>query len=334
LRKTGTPNPWNKGKRNEYTLTLSEEERQRRSAFASQRKGENHPQWNSELESVEDRVYRWMHKNRTTLLDAVGWQCDHCGETNEAKLRLHHVIPVKEDLSKAYEVSNLQTLCQSCHTTHHKTGSAGRKLRCHPVKVVSIVFLGYEETYDIEVDGAHHNFVANGVVVHNSFRYSGERINHLGGRIMALTGDDDMNFWRVAPKHLDELQDELESLFYVRPTGHYRDRFGASIHYGELERIDDLLDCLYAAYRYTAKTSQGMPAEMAAGGLPMDTRQAWVATFNARSLCSFFDRRTPADAQLEIRELCDLMWPHFCEWLPGVAKWYRENRWGKNKLAP
>jgi thymidylate synthase (FAD) len=167
-----------------------------------------------------------------------------------------------------------------------------------------------------------------------SFRYSGKRINHLGERVIAITGDDDMNFWRVAPKHLDELRDEIEALFYIRPPGHYRDRFGASIHYGDLERIDDLLDCLYAAYRYTVKTSQGMPAEMAAGGLPMDARQAWVATFNARSLCSFFDRRTPADAQLEIRELCDLMWPHFSAWLPGVAQWYRDHRWGKNKLAP
>lgn len=167
-----------------------------------------------------------------------------------------------------------------------------------------------------------------------SFRYSGERISRLGNRVIAVTGDDDRNFWQVAPGRLDEFCEEVESLFYLRPTDHYRDRFGASIRYGMLGRTDDLLDCLYAAYRYAVKVGQGMPAEMAAGGLPMDARQAWVATFNARSLCSFFDRRTPADAQIEIRVLCDHLWPHFYTWLPGVAKWYRDNRWGKNKLSP
>ncbi len=38
----------------------------------------------------------------------------------------------------------------------------------HFVKLERIEYVGERETYDIEVDGPYHNFVANGFVVHNS----------------------------------------------------------------------------------------------------------------------------------------------------------------------
>jgi thymidylate synthase (FAD) len=174
-----------------------------------------------------------------------------------------------------------------------------------------------------------------------SFRYTGKRVAELGKAIIEwmeypMDNPDDEKFWNSAGVWLDVPENRawVERIFYLRPTGHYHDRFGASIDYDSLARWDDLLDCLYDAYRYATKTANGMPAEMAAGTLPMDARQDWVATFNARSLCAFFDRRTPKDAQLEIRQMCDLIWPHFEAWLPETATWYRKNRWGKNKLAP
>ena len=38
----------------------------------------------------------------------------------------------------------------------------GYKLRAHPVKVVQVKYLGLQKTYDLEVAGDWHNFVANG----------------------------------------------------------------------------------------------------------------------------------------------------------------------------
>ena len=38
----------------------------------------------------------------------------------------------------------------------------------HFVAVKSIDYVGMRETYDIEVEGPYHNFVANGFIVHNS----------------------------------------------------------------------------------------------------------------------------------------------------------------------
>lgn len=37
-----------------------------------------------------------------------------------------------------------------------------------PMRITNIEYLGEMDTYDIEVDGKYHNFIANGVVVHNS----------------------------------------------------------------------------------------------------------------------------------------------------------------------
>ena len=36
------------------------------------------------------------------------------------------------------------------------------------VRIRSITYAGEQETYDIEMEGPHHNFVANGIVTHNS----------------------------------------------------------------------------------------------------------------------------------------------------------------------
>jgi len=68
--------------------------------------------------------------------------------------------------------------------------------------------------------------------------------------------------------------------------------------------------------------------------LPFDYRQHFVVTFNLRSLMHFLDLRGKADAQIEIHQMCQLMMPHFAEWIPPVHDWYTKNRWGKARLAP
>jgi thymidylate synthase ThyX len=42
-------------------------------------------------------------------------------------------------------------------------------------KIKSIKFKGFEETYDMEVEHSSHNYIANGVVTHNSQRYADPR---------------------------------------------------------------------------------------------------------------------------------------------------------------
>lgn len=82
------------------------------------------------------------------------------------------------------DIDNWELLCSKCHTEHHKnedfTGwqamAAKSKINNSYipkwVDIKFIEYLGEEDTYDIEVNHTSHNYVANGIIVHNSQRYA------------------------------------------------------------------------------------------------------------------------------------------------------------------
>lgn len=186
-----------------------------------------------------------------------------------------------------------------------------KKLIAHPVKVLKVEYLGKQMTYDIEVEGKWHNFVANGLVVHNSFRYTGQQ------------------FLEVV-----EGKKDLEDVFYLRPVGDYTNRQGKKYYYSPEQRQADLDWCLEAVKRYQIDFESGMSEEHARGKLPFDYRQHFVVSLNLRTLLHFLDLRYKKDAQLEIQKLCELMWPHVETWVPEVAAWYQTTRMGKARLSP
>ncbi|GAB4324995.1 MAG: hypothetical protein OHK0047_09630 [Leptolyngbyaceae cyanobacterium] len=187
----------------------------------------------------------------------------------------------------------------------------GRKLKPHPLAVIRIEYLGWQMTYDLEVEEPWHNFVANGLVVHNSFRYTGSRILDV-----------------VAGKR------DVEEVFYLRPVGAYSDRQGKRYNYTEALRQQDLEWCLQACQRYKERIDQGFAEEHARGLIPFDVRQHWVMSANVRSLMHLLDLRWKSDAQLEAQKLCETIWPHFQAWVPAIADWYETNRLKKARLAP
>jgi thymidylate synthase (FAD) len=66
----------------------------------------------------------------------------------------------------------------------------------------------------------------------------------------------------------------------------------------------------------------------------MTIRQHFVFSVNVRSLLHLLDVRLPKDAQLEIRCFMEMLYIEFEKLLPLIAQWYKENRYGKKKLAP
>ena len=144
-----------------------------------------------------------------------------------------------------------------------------------------------------------------------SFRYTGDRV------------------CRAANNELD-----LEDVFYLRPVGQYSDRQGKKYLYTENQRNKDLQICLQSALRYSELVMEGYAEEHARGILPFDTRQNFVVSFSLRAALHFMDLRAKADAQLEIRQLCDMMWPHISLWCPEIAGWYEGSRLHRARLAP
>jgi thymidylate synthase (FAD) len=128
---------------------------------------------------------------------------------------------------------------------------------------------------------------------------------------------------------------DLEDAFYLRPVGTYSDRQGKKYTYTEEQRSEDLILCKAAAERYCHMVRYlGHAEEHARGILPFDFRQHFIVTFSLRSFLHFMDLRSKLDAQEEIRNLCDLMWPHFAAWAPEIAAWYEKTRLHKARLAP
>ena len=125
-----------------------------------------------------------------------------------------------------------------------------------------------------------------------------------------------------------------EEVFYLRPVGAYSDRQGKRYEYSEQARSLDMGHCLIAAIRYKELLSQGFAEEHARSILPFDIRQHFVVSFSLRALLHFMDLRAKRDAQLEIQQLCALLWPHLQAWAPEVAGWYELTRLHKARLAP
>ena len=333
-RSPGTKTPWNK-ERGGYQLNLTPESRQIRQENATKhtRRGADSNFWKGGVSNDRTLIGAWTRQTAPQVHEKFNYICQSCG-VRGGELHAHHLVPVFADATLAYEFDNLLSVCKGCHENIHqqnleatfaenfqpitapidwqtKPKPAGRKLMAHPVKVVQVEYLGMQTTYDLEVAGEWHNFVANGVVVHNSFRYTGKKI---------LEAADETK--------------GIEEVFYLRPLGAYTDRQGKRYEYTEVLRNEDLAWCLEGAKLYAKRISQGFSEEHARSLIAFDVRQHWVMSANVRSLMHLMDLRAKDDAQLECQQLCDLIFPHFEAWVPSIAAWYKKNRWGKARLSP
>ncbi|MCU0570867.1 MAG: FAD-dependent thymidylate synthase [Oculatellaceae cyanobacterium Prado106] len=330
--KTGTPNPWNKGLKGAYHFNLTPEQKQARRERTKQftRRGANSNFWKGGVTEERVAVGAWTRTVAPQIHEKFDYICQRCGDRG-GLLHAHHLLPVYAAPEKAYDLDNLVTVCEDCHRIIHnqnlelefaqnfvpitqmveKPKPQGAKLKAHPMRVAQVRYLGLQRTFDLEVEGDWHNFVANGVVVHNSFRYTGQRI------VDVALGKRD-----------------IEEVFYLRPVGAYSDRQGKRYEYTEAIRQEDLAWCLEGCKRYKERIDQGFSEEHARGLIPFDVRQHWVLSANVRSMLHMLDLRWKLDAQLEAQQLCELMWEPFKAWVPAIAEWYEVNRLKKAKLSP
>ena len=188
---------WNTGKAGTYKIDIKDRKH-------NPLKGDKSNFWKGGTSSERQKITAWTTLQSKIVHKKYNYTCQSCGEGNSV-LHCHHIIPVSTDLEKSYNVDNLITLCQKCHSTIHKSIKSemefakkilngdynildknwGKHIKLpkkrvdyshsnkkvHFSKIISIEKIGVEKTYDIEVEGDHNNFVANGIVVHNSGRY-------------------------------------------------------------------------------------------------------------------------------------------------------------------
>ena len=169
---------WNKGVRGYKRRPHSPETISK--IRASARRGPDSNLWRGGANRAERlRIADWCASNRTGFLRAANYKCQRCGSNH--RLEMHHIETVVDRPELAYEPTNIEVLCRLCHREHHNINgdtkvwrerSAGNTLTAHWSKVRHVEYVGEQMTYDLEVEHTSHNFVANGIVVHNSQRYA------------------------------------------------------------------------------------------------------------------------------------------------------------------
>ncbi|MBI4801967.1 MAG: FAD-dependent thymidylate synthase [Elusimicrobia bacterium] len=145
------------------------------------------------------------------------------------------------------------------------------------IRISSIKYLGIRPTYDLSVEGPFHNYVADGVVTHNSY-------NEVSARYT-----------------------EVREEFYVPSEFRAQDRInrqgstaGPGLDQSKMPAIyEDSVKASYRAYRKLLKA--GAARELARMALPVAQYTQFHWTINARSLMNFITLRMDAHAQLEIR---------------------------------
>lgn len=136
----------------------------------------------------------WQLAQRQALV-AEDPQCRRCG--TRPGVEVHHVVPVYRDPSRAFDATNITLLCGPCHAEQHETQDwqGGTYLYGALVKVDEVVYRGDEPTYDLSIAGADPNFLANGVVVHNSRNAASSRAIPIEKMIASVKHDPALPQW-------------------------------------------------------------------------------------------------------------------------------------------
>lgn len=221
--------------------------------------------------------------------ELVKESCSVCGSIDS--LEADHIVPVSK--GGQHGPLNLQVLCNKCHKEKTKL-EVTPKTTLVPVwtKVVGKVACGYEAVYDITVEGIH-NFIANGLVVHNCV---GLVWNEESRRYI----DDEPEFykpdvWRGKPEKVKQGSSQ-QTVDWLETE------------YWEGEPSDDYITTLsYCSDLYSAMIESGVAAEQARMILPQSVMTNWVWTGSLVAFARIVKLRTEEHAQKEAQDLAKMI---------------------------
>ena len=302
-------------------------------AIRKARSGPRSNFWRGGASSERASIARWTTEHAPLVHFRYDYTCQvrSCLKRG-GRLHAHHIVPVWLDKSRARDIGNLITVCDSCHWSLHRTQDAeiafardyasfqgavteslqipqrkGFKLTGRLVQVESVEYIGVRPTYDLSVDGPRHNFVANGIVVHNSF-------NEESARYHKLEGD----FYTPSPQAVRS---------QVGKPGAY------SFEPAEKAVAADTIATFERVYKqlyneYETLVEKGVAKELARALLPFGIYTQFYWTLNARSLMNFLALRNSTSAQYEIRIYAQAVEQLFAEKMPVTHACFEE--FGRN----
>lgn len=214
--------------------------------------------------------------------------------------RLGNILPCTEE----HKVLTEQGFMPIEEAYKHNLKIGNANFMC-PVFVALVAkrFRGNEQTYDIEMNHASHNYVANGFCVHNSQRYA--KPNEAGAEPLPTLIQSAMETdWR--------LQDKKNRQNSIEPNE---------------KKANELADFTYR-FKELAEMSQelyddmleaGVAKECARGVLPLNQPTRLYMHGTIRSWIHYLQIRTDSATQKEHRLIAQAIKYHFAEQLPIIA---------------
>lgn len=290
--------------------------------------------WKGGASSDRESIGRWTTQRAALIHERNHWTCQLCHQRSSI-LHCHHIVPVWADPDRARDETNLTTLCGDCHREIHgnelefveklggppvrtewvpKPRTAWNKLtHAKLVRIVRIEYVGVKETYDLEVEGPHHNFIANGIVTHNSVNEYSTRYS------VAIDASQ-----QTAP---DQWRSQAQN--NKQGSGDYLDpEVGADLTAREQE--------LHALARtvYQERLDAGVAREQARKDLPLCTYTEAYWKIDLHNLLHFLALRMDAHAQKEIRDYAVTIGEEIVSrWVPLTWEAFRDFRLGADSLS-
>ena len=150
------------------------------------------------------------------------------------------------------------------------------------VRISHFEYVGERETYDLEVEGPHHNFVANGIVTHNS-------VNEYSGRYSLMP----LLFYRPE-------KDQFSLQSATGNQGRAPGSVSPEFYREAMRRWEHVRS--QAADDYGWLVGENVARELARIDLPLSTYTQWYWKIDLHNLLHFLTLRVDDHAQWEIRE--------------------------------
>jgi len=297
-------------------------------AIRAARSGSASNFWKGGITSERANIGRWTSENAARTHERYGFACAIC--EHKAGLHAHHVDPVWHAPERARDPLNLMSLCSACHKRLHADNlemrlldavQQGQELKTFWVdqprqprphdkrkpraqrlvrsfsRIASIELAGEEMTYDLEVAGPYHNFVADGFIVHNS-------MNEWSGRYTELPDDFDTvdpACWRT------QSQTNKQGSGGLLPV---------EVGQGLTDRQIALQKLCYDVYQ--DRIAAGVAREQARIDLPLSIYTEFVWKFDLHNLLHFLGLRMDAHAQQETRDFANVIGDIVKLWMPSL----------------
>lgn len=267
---------------------------------------------NKQMDKSDPNIHRkvggvwrntWQNRMRNKLYEEQAGTCSTCGKKSD--LEIHHIVPVHKDPSKCFDEDNIVAICKGCHKEFHKEQGwqCGNPLSASYVDVDFVEKTGnVEKVYDLSVSDKNHNFVANGIVVHNCFSR-----NAMSSRAVPVS------------KMIEQVRNNP-----AKPIHWGANQAGMQAE----EECKNLIDLGAAGVEFTAnevwcqlaKTVSNYTEAMSEAGYHkqvvnrlLEPFQMMKTVLTATEFDNFFWLRCHSDAQPEIKELADCMYKAYQE---------------------